>query len=43
MDAVALKECQELAAEHKEIIGQDQQASQIYAQEILRCAVYEKD
>lgn len=36
-----LKDCQQIANENQEILGKDAEASKIYAEEIIRCAVYE--
>lgn len=41
-DPVKLQECQEIANANQAILGKDVEKSQVYAQEIIRCAVYEQ-
>ena len=36
-----LKECEEIAKENQQILGKDEQKSMIYAEEIIRCSVYD--
>lgn len=36
-----MNECAELAKEHQQTLGKDEQKSMIYAEEIIRCSVYD--
>jgi hypothetical protein len=41
-DTEKLKSCEELAKTHAENLPKDQESQKIYAEEIIRCAVYEQ-